>query len=215
MNAGGPTVTFYGVRGSTPCDGHQYSRYGGNTSSVALEAPGHAPVIFDLGTGVRAYGDIITARQVADLTANRARSPYEANVLLTHLHWDHVIGLPFFTPAFRPDARIAVARTAPGRRAARRRVRRGDAPALLPDHARPARCRRRLHRRRQRRVRAQRREGAQPLGAPHRPRARIPRRARGPRRSPTSPTTVRAASPTTPTTTCRRVSSSCATASTC
>jgi ribonuclease BN (tRNA processing enzyme) len=108
MNAAGPTVTFYGVRGSTPCDGHQYSRYGGNTSSVALEAPGHAPVIFDLGTGVRAYGDIITARQVADLTANRARSPYEANVLLTHLHWDHVIGLPFFTPAFRPDARISV-----------------------------------------------------------------------------------------------------------
>ena len=85
-----------GVRGSTPCDGHQYSRYGGNTSSVALEAAGHAPVIFDLGTGVRAYGDIITARQVSDLTANRARSPYEANVLLTHLHWDHVIGLPFF-----------------------------------------------------------------------------------------------------------------------
>ncbi len=108
MNAGGPTVTFYGVRGSTPCDGHQYSRYGGNTSSVALEAPGHAPVIFDLGTGVRAYGDIITTRQVTDLTANRARSPYEANVLLTHLHWDHVIGLPFFTPAFRPDARISV-----------------------------------------------------------------------------------------------------------
>src|SRR5262245_34192469 len=89
MNSGGPTVTFYGVRGSTPCDGHQYSRYGGNTSSVALEAPGHAPVIFDLGTGVRAYGDIITARQAADLTANRARSPYVANVLLTHLHWDH------------------------------------------------------------------------------------------------------------------------------
>src|SRR6476619_4734779 len=95
MSAGGPTVTFYGVRGSTPCDGHQYSRYGGNTSSVALEVAGHAPVIFDLGTGVRAYGDIITARQASDLTANRASSPYVANVLLTHLHWDHVIGLPF------------------------------------------------------------------------------------------------------------------------
>ena len=101
-------LTFHGVRGSTPCDGHQYSRYGGSTSSVALECPGHAPVIFDLGTGVRAYGDEVTAKLVADLTANRASSPYTANVLLTHLHWDHIIGLPFFTPAFRPDARIDV-----------------------------------------------------------------------------------------------------------
>lgn len=108
MTSGGPALTFYGVRGSTPCDGHQYSRYGGSTSSVALDAPGHAPVIFDLGTGVRAYGDVVTARQLVDLQANRAASPYGANVLLTHLHWDHIIGLPFFTPAFRPDATINV-----------------------------------------------------------------------------------------------------------
>jgi len=108
MHQGGPALTFYGVRGSTPCDGHHYSRYGGNTSSVALEAPGHAPIIFDLGTGVRAYGDVVTAKLLADLGANRAATPYQANVLLTHLHWDHIIGLPFFTPAFRPDARIAV-----------------------------------------------------------------------------------------------------------
>jgi ribonuclease BN (tRNA processing enzyme) len=103
-----PVVTFHGVRGSTPCDGQQYARYGGNTSSVALEAPGHAPVIFDLGTGVRAYGDVVSAKHAAELNANRAVSPYEAHVLLTHLHWDHIIGLPFFTPAFRPDARVAV-----------------------------------------------------------------------------------------------------------
>jgi ribonuclease BN (tRNA processing enzyme) len=108
MTKAGPTLTFYGVRGSTPCDGEQYARYGGNTSSVALEARGHAPVIFDVGTGVRTYGDIVTKRQIADLTANRASSPYQANVLLTHLHWDHIIGLPFFTPAFRPDATISV-----------------------------------------------------------------------------------------------------------
>jgi ribonuclease BN (tRNA processing enzyme) len=103
-----PVLTFHGVRGSTPCDGQHYARYGGSTSSVSLEAKGHAPVIFDLGTGVRAYGDVVTAQQVVDLTANRAASPYHANVLLTHLHWDHIIGLPFFTPAFRPDARIVV-----------------------------------------------------------------------------------------------------------
>ena len=104
----GPHLTFYGVRGSTPCDGARYSRYGGNTSSVALEAPGHAPIVFDLGTGVREYGDVITTRQIAELEANVAHSPYLATVLLTHLHWDHIIGLPFFTPAFRPDAQIDV-----------------------------------------------------------------------------------------------------------
>ena len=53
---GGIKLTFYGVRGSTPCDGHQYERYGGNTSCVALEADGHDPIIFDLGTGLRNYG---------------------------------------------------------------------------------------------------------------------------------------------------------------
>jgi ribonuclease BN (tRNA processing enzyme) len=104
----GPHLTFYGVRGSTPCDGARYSRYGGNTSSVALEAPGHTPIVFDLGTGVREYGDIVTARTIAELEANVANSPYLASVLLTHLHWDHIIGLPFFTPAFRPDACIDV-----------------------------------------------------------------------------------------------------------
>ena len=70
--------------------------------------PGHTPIVFDLGTGVREYGDVVTTRQVAELEANVANSPYLASVLLTHLHWDHIIGLPFFTPAFRPDACIDV-----------------------------------------------------------------------------------------------------------
>jgi len=106
--SGGTTVTFWGVRGSTPCDGARYERYGGNTSCVALEAPGHQPIVFDLGTGLRAYGDAVTARTAAELEANRFHSPYLATALLTHLHWDHIIGLPFFTPAFRPDARVDI-----------------------------------------------------------------------------------------------------------
>jgi ribonuclease BN (tRNA processing enzyme) len=104
----GPHLTFYGVRGSTPCDGARYSRYGGNTSSVALEAPGHTPIVFDLGTGVREYGDIVTARTIAELEANVANSPYLASVLLTHLHWDHIIGLPFCTPLLRQGGRMDV-----------------------------------------------------------------------------------------------------------
>jgi phosphoribosyl 1,2-cyclic phosphodiesterase len=101
-------LTFYGVRGSTPCDGKQYERYGGNTACVALEVGGHDPLIFDLGTGVRSYGDAVTGRFVQELEANRLKIPYRASVLLTHLHWDHIIGLPFFTPVFRPDATIDI-----------------------------------------------------------------------------------------------------------
>ena len=105
---GGVTLAFWGVRGSTPCAGPRYARYGGNTSCVSLEAEGHQPLVFDLGTGLREYGDAVTARFSAELEANNVTSPYLATVLLTHLHWDHIIGLPFFTPAFRPDASIAI-----------------------------------------------------------------------------------------------------------
>jgi phosphoribosyl 1,2-cyclic phosphodiesterase len=105
--SGGVTVTFWGVRGSTPCDGARYARYGGNTSCVSLEADGHRPLIFDLGTGLREYGEAVTARAAAELEANRSHQ-YLATALLTHLHWDHIIGLPFFTPAFRPDAELDV-----------------------------------------------------------------------------------------------------------
>jgi phosphoribosyl 1,2-cyclic phosphodiesterase len=78
------------VRGSTPCDGHQFDRYGGNTSCVQIGSDGHDPVILDLGTGLRSYG--------AELAASDALDGYRASVLLTHLHWDHIQGLPFFAP---------------------------------------------------------------------------------------------------------------------
>ena len=104
----GVNVTFWGVRGSTPCDGARYARYGGNTSCVSIESDGHRPMIFDLGTGLREYGEVVTTHAAAELEANAFVTPYLATVLLTHLHWDHIIGLPFFTPAFRPDARIDI-----------------------------------------------------------------------------------------------------------
>jgi len=90
-------VTFYGVRGSTPCDCRDQERYGGNTSCVALEAPGETPIVFDLGTGLRYFG----ADQPTD-------GSFRGAVLLSHLHWDHVQGLPFFVPIDRPGARLAV-----------------------------------------------------------------------------------------------------------
>lgn len=81
------TVTFHGVRGSTPCHGPDIVRYGGNTSCVSLAVPGHDPVLFDLGTGLRYFG--ASCDQAA---------PFRGTCLVSHLHWDHIQGLPFFKP---------------------------------------------------------------------------------------------------------------------
>lgn len=92
-------VTFWGVRGSTPCPCDANARYGGNTACVSVEAPGHDPIILDLGTGLRFYGDRI---------AERSDEPLRALALVTHLHWDHVQGLPFFTPIHRSGAHLDI-----------------------------------------------------------------------------------------------------------
>ncbi|MBK9180630.1 MAG: MBL fold metallo-hydrolase [Acidimicrobiales bacterium] len=91
------TVGFYGVRGSTPCSSEANRRFGGNTSCVALEVPGEDPLVFDLGTGLRFWGHT----QPDDGTFHGA-------ALVSHLHWDHVQGLPFFVPINRPGATLDV-----------------------------------------------------------------------------------------------------------
>ena len=79
-------MTFLGVRGSTPCHGPSTARYGGNTSCVAVTAPGSPPIFLDLGTGLRYYG------------RPECGTPFRAAALVTHMHFDHVQGLPFFPP---------------------------------------------------------------------------------------------------------------------
>ncbi len=96
---GGLKVRFHGVRGSTPCAGPRFERYGGNTSCVSVEADGHDPIIFDMGTGLRPYGEEIMAG---------GAERFRGHVLLSHLHWDHIQGLPFFGPMSRPDATLDV-----------------------------------------------------------------------------------------------------------
>jgi phosphoribosyl 1,2-cyclic phosphodiesterase len=98
--SGGIRVRFFGVRGSTPCDGPHLARYGGNTSCVVLEADGQPPIVFDLGTGLRNYG-------LALAKEGRAQG-FHGSVLLSHLHWDHVQGLPFFGPLACGEARVDV-----------------------------------------------------------------------------------------------------------
>jgi phosphoribosyl 1,2-cyclic phosphodiesterase len=90
-------VAFYGVRGSCPCPSDGHRRYGGNTACVTLTEAGQPPIVFDLGTGLRPFGET----QPLDGT-------FRGTALLTHIHWDHVQGLPFFPPADRVGATFDV-----------------------------------------------------------------------------------------------------------
>jgi phosphoribosyl 1,2-cyclic phosphodiesterase len=93
-------VTFYGVRGSVPSPGPATVRYGGNTSCVEVVLADGTQIILDAGTGVRALGKQMVGPD------EHGPLPSLIHVLLTHGHWDHIIGLPFFDPMFRSDARI-------------------------------------------------------------------------------------------------------------
>ena len=90
-------VTFYGVRGSTPCAGPETKVYGGNTSCVAVERASGAPLLLDLGTGLRYFGNTL-----------RPDTGFRGTALITHLHWDHVQGLPFFSPILREGSHLDV-----------------------------------------------------------------------------------------------------------
>ena len=90
-------MTFYGVRGSTPCAGESTCRYGGNTACVTVTEPGFDPILLDLGTGLRYFG--------VGLPADEA---FRAHALVTHLHWDHVQGMPFCPPLLRAGSRLDV-----------------------------------------------------------------------------------------------------------
>jgi len=80
----GVRVSFYGVRGSTPCHCSSMNRFGGNTSCVVIEREGEAPIVCDAGTGLRFFG------------LDHGRDHFLGTILVSHLHWDHVQGLPFF-----------------------------------------------------------------------------------------------------------------------
>lgn len=95
-------VSFLGVRGSTPAPGPAFVRVGGNTSCVAVAGEGPPVLVFDAGTGLRR------------LTAALGGAPFRGSILLTHLHWDHVQGLPFFAAGDRDDAQVTLALPAQG-----------------------------------------------------------------------------------------------------
>jgi phosphoribosyl 1,2-cyclic phosphodiesterase len=90
------TVRFLGVRGSIATPGAELSA-GGNTACLEVCA-GDTRIILDAGTGLRALGN-----------ERMAGGPRHSTILLSHLHWDHVCGLPFFTPVYVPGHRVEIA----------------------------------------------------------------------------------------------------------
>jgi phosphoribosyl 1,2-cyclic phosphodiesterase len=94
-------VRFWGVRGSIPVPGRTTSRYGGNTSCVEVRPRGEAPIIIDAGTGLRRLGKALMEDAFGDGRG-------EASILISHTHWDHVQGLPFFSPLYRAGNRIRI-----------------------------------------------------------------------------------------------------------
>jgi phosphoribosyl 1,2-cyclic phosphodiesterase len=90
-------LRFWGVRGSTPTPQRQNLRYGGNTSCVELRTR-DGIFVFDCGTGFRLLGHA--------LRKEFGRRPIHARVFLSHYHWDHIQGIPFFTPLYDRDNRF-------------------------------------------------------------------------------------------------------------
>jgi phosphoribosyl 1,2-cyclic phosphodiesterase len=90
----GMSVRFWGVRGSIACPGAATARYGGNTSCVEIRC-GDQLLIFDAGTGLRELGNALTLN-----------GGIEANIFLSHCHFDHICGLPFFAPCYSKANRV-------------------------------------------------------------------------------------------------------------
>jgi phosphoribosyl 1,2-cyclic phosphodiesterase len=89
-------VDFWGVRGSIACPSPRHVIYGGNTSCLEIIAGDHH-VVLDAGTGIRDLGDSFNKRDVR-----------HAHLFLTHVHWDHINGFPFFAPGYRADRTFEV-----------------------------------------------------------------------------------------------------------
>jgi phosphoribosyl 1,2-cyclic phosphodiesterase len=100
-------LRFWGVRGSTPTPQIDNLNFGGNTSCVEVRSADNECVIFDAGTGIRELG--------RTLEKEAKGAPVHAKIFLTHFHWDHIQGIPFFSPLYGPNNHVSFYAGAAGR----------------------------------------------------------------------------------------------------
>src|SRR6266850_1674308 len=93
-------IRFWGTRGSIPTPGPTTVRYGGNTACVEVRDSTGALLVLDAGTGLRELGIY--------LMSNNGARPFNVDLLLSHLHWDHIQGIPFFRPAYLPNSKLRI-----------------------------------------------------------------------------------------------------------
>jgi len=117
-------VTFFGTRGSVASPGNDTARYGGNTSTVEVRANDGTMLILDAGTGIRSLGKLVSA------------DTRRFDILLTHLHLDHIQGLGFFFPLFNPHVEVHIWGPASSTQSLESRLSRYLSPPLFPVHLR-------------------------------------------------------------------------------
>ena len=101
-------IRFWGVRGSIASPGPETASVGGNTSCVEVMCNSQR-IVLDAGTGLRALGNALVA----------TREPQSLALLLSHFHWDHIQGLPFFVPAYMPQTKLTIVGASDGRHSLR------------------------------------------------------------------------------------------------
>ena len=89
-------IRFWGVRGSIPCGSSAYQKYGGDTSCVSVQVDGLF-LIFDAGSGLREAGQFAVAQGIQ-----------QTHLFLSHMHMDHILGLPFYQPIWNPTSQMTV-----------------------------------------------------------------------------------------------------------
>ena len=94
-------LKIWGCRGSIPTPGESTVRFGGNTSCVEVRPKGAGPIIIDAGTGLRRLGKSLMEEQFGE-------GKGKTSILISHTHWDHVQGLPFFSPLYRAGNRVHI-----------------------------------------------------------------------------------------------------------
>jgi phosphoribosyl 1,2-cyclic phosphodiesterase len=107
MNGTQVRLKFWGVRGSTPTPQIENLKFGGNTPCLEIRTAENDCVIFDAGSGIRALGQ--TLMHEAD------GAPINTKIFLTHFHWDHIQGIPFFAPLYGPQNHISFISGSTGR----------------------------------------------------------------------------------------------------